>query len=259
METNLFVLIIAGLLAGIASGFLGSFMVIKRMSLVGDALSHIALPGMAIAIMLGINLMIGAFAFLALAIVGIFILEEKTENFPEGLVGIFFTASLAIGILITPKTEIYESLFGDIDKITQVDSIFIIFLSILLVATTSAISKKLIKTIISKELAISEGIKTSKINFIYLLMVGVAVSLGIKFLGTLLTGALVIIPAVSAKNISSNLKQYFTFSTFFGALSSILGIIIARTLDIPTGPGVIIVGIAIFTATAVLKIATKQI
>lgn len=258
MENNLFLLIISGILVGIASGFLGSFMVVKRMSLVGDALSHIALPGMAIATMFGINPIIGAFVFLALAIVGIFVLEEKTENFPESLVGIFFTASLAIGILITPETEIYESLFGDIDKITSIDSLFIISFSIILIITTLTISKKLVKTIISKELAISEGIKTSKINFIYLLMVGIAVSLGIKFLGTLLTGALVIIPAVSAKNISSNLKQYLTFSAFFGALSSFLGIMFARILDTSTGPMVIITGILIFIVTSSIKIVIKK-
>ncbi len=258
MENSLLMLIIAGILVGVASGFLGSFMVIKRMSLVGDALSHIALPGMAIATMSGINPLIGAFVFLFLSIIGIFVLEEKTENFPEGLVGIFFTASLAIGILITPETEIYESLFGDIDKITTIDSIFIISLSALLLGITFSISKKLIKLVISKELAVSEGIETSKVNFIYLLMVGVAVSLGIKFLGTLLTGALVIIPAVSAKNISSNLKQYFVFSALFGALSSLLGILLARTFDMPTGPVVIIVGIAIFIVTSMVKISTQK-
>lgn len=256
---NSFFIIIAGLLAGISSGFLGSFMVIKRMSLVGDALSHIALPGMAIAAMLGINPMFGAFVFLISAIIGIFVLEEKTENFPEGLVGIFFTASLAVGILITPETEIYESLFGDIGKITVSDSAFIILFSLLLIGVTTLISKKLIKTIISKELAISEGIKTSRMNFIYLLMVGLAVALGIKFLGTLLTGALVIIPALGAKNISKNLQEYFLFSALFGAVSSLLGILIAKALDIPIGPMVIITGVLIFAITSVIKIAKQKI
>src|SRR3990167_10015936 len=123
METNLLLIIFTSLLVGASSGFLGSFMVLKRMSLVGDALSHVALPGMAIALTLAINPMLGALVALTLAVIGIWYLGEKSEIYPEALVGVFFTASLAIGILVTPEPELLEALFGNIEKVTRVDGI----------------------------------------------------------------------------------------------------------------------------------------
>src|SRR5450756_1400824 len=101
MNTNLLYLLIVGALVGASSGFLGSFMVLKRMSLVGDALSHVALPGIAIALTFGINPMLGALIALVIATLGIWYLGQHSEVYPEALVGVFFTASLSIGLLLT--------------------------------------------------------------------------------------------------------------------------------------------------------------
>src|SRR3972149_2293858 len=113
---NLLLLLAVGIFVGGASAYLGSFMVLKRMSLVGDALSHVALPGMAIAIALGLSPMLGAFVALIIATIGIWYFQETSEVYPEALVGVFFTASLAIGILITPEPDLLEALFGSIEK-----------------------------------------------------------------------------------------------------------------------------------------------
>src|SRR3989337_4320364 len=131
METKLAFLIWVGSLVGASSGFLGSFMVLKRMSLVGDALSHVALPGMAIALTLSINPILGALVALFIAILGIWYLEEKSEIYPEALVGIFFTASLAIGILITPEPELLEALFGNLEKIGLIDGLITVAAALL--------------------------------------------------------------------------------------------------------------------------------
>lgn len=110
MTSNLLLLLTVGGLVGAASAYLGSFMVLKRMSLVGDALSHVALPGMAIAIALNISPMLGGFIALILATVGVWYLEETSKIYPEALFGVFFTAALAIGILITPEPDLLEAL-----------------------------------------------------------------------------------------------------------------------------------------------------
>lgn len=247
MDTNILFLLLVGGLVGAASGYLGSFMVLKRMSLVGDALSHVALPGIAIALTFGLNPMLGAFIALAIAIVGVWYLDEKSEGYTESLVGIFFTASLAIGILITPEPEIFESLFGDIDKVTKIDGLFVILGALLIFIVTKLISKKLMLGIVSEDLAKAQKINISKLNLIYLLLVGLVVALGVKFLGTLLTGALVIIPAVTAKNVSKSINVYQIISVVLGVLSAFFGIIIARYFILPTGPVVILIGIFIYT------------
>ena len=98
MNTN-FLQLISAVFIGLASGYLGSFMVLKRMALVGDALSHVALPGVALALLFNLNPFLGAFATLFAGIIGIWLIEHKTELPTESVVGLFFTFSLAIGFI----------------------------------------------------------------------------------------------------------------------------------------------------------------
>ena len=253
MITNNLILIAVGGLVGIVSGYLGSFMVLKRMSLVGDALSHVALPGMAIAIMTGINPMMGAFVALLLAIIGIWYLEKKSEVYPEALVGVFFTASLAIGLLITPEPELFEALFGSLENITKFDGIIVLVLSTLIISILSKISKKLTLGIVSEDLAKSQKINMSEINLLYLVLVGLVVAMGVKFLGTLLTGALVIIPAASAKNIARSIKSFQIISILIGFVSAAVGVLIAGILNVASGPAVVLTAVAFFIISFVFK------
>lgn len=245
--------IIVGGLIGLGAGYVGSFMILRRMSLVGDALSHVALPGIALALLFSINPFIGAFAALFVAIVGIWILEKKTELPSETLVGIFFTSSLALGLLITPEPELLEALFGDISKINMADFWITIFLSAVVILIMSQISKFIMMGIISKDLSRSMKIPINRINFVFLILVSIIVALGLKVAGTLLMGSLVIIPAAAAKNISMNLGIYSKLSGFFGALSAVVGIFIANNFGFTPGPIVVLTGGVIFIVTLLFK------
>jgi ABC-type Mn2+/Zn2+ transport system permease subunit len=144
MESNLLFQVAVGAFVGAAAGYLGSFMVLKRMSLVGDAMSHVALPGMAIAIALNFSPIIGAVIALTFAVIGIWYFSETSSIYPEALVGVFFTASLAIGILITPEPDLLEALFGNIEKITFIEGLIAIGLTLLIILMTRSIAKSLI-------------------------------------------------------------------------------------------------------------------
>ena len=257
-EPNIFLLLLTGIFVGAASGYLGSFMVLKRMSLVGDALSHVALPGIAIALVWNISPMFGAIVALLFASLSVWYLEQTSTIYPEALVGIFFTGSLALGILLTPEPELLEALFGNMEKITLIDGLVAIWLSIAILILTKMISKQLVLGAISEELAKSVGISSKKINLIYLLLVGMVVALGVKYVGTLLMGALVIVPAVSAKNISRSMSQYYFFSIAFGVLSTIVGAVIAKTYQLSTGPVVVLTSIMIFCITFLISHMRKQ-
>jgi ABC-type Mn2+/Zn2+ transport system permease subunit len=145
---NVIFLTITGALVAASSAYVGSIMVLKRMSLVGDALSHVALPGMAIALAFGISPIIGAFVFLSLAVLGIWYLEKNSDMYPEALVGLFFTASLAIGVLITKEVDLLEALFGSIEKISFYEGLVTIALSVSVIVITSLFVKKLMITVI---------------------------------------------------------------------------------------------------------------
>ena len=245
--------LIVAILIGIGAGYLGSFMVLKRMSLVGDALSHVALPGIALALLWNVNPFFGAFAALFLAVIGIWALERKTELPSETLVGIFFTLSLAIGLLLTPEPELLEALFGDISAVDRVDLLVTVVSVVGIILLISSINRGLVISTLSKDLAKSMNISVDKINFLFLIMVSLIVALGIKVAGTLLTGSLVIIPAAAAKNVSVSISKYTMLASIFGALASIGGIILAKIFSIPAGPSIILVGGIIFLATLVFK------
>lgn len=246
-----------GLLVGVVSGLLGSLMVIKRMSLVGDALSHVALPGMAVALMLKVDPMLGAFVALLIAILGIWHLEKTSDTYPEALVGLFFTASLAVGILITPEMELFEALFGSIEKISLFDGMVVLFSSVLIFGVIRIIWQKLILDVVSPDLARVGGIKMTKINLMFFLMVGLVVALGVKFLGTLLTGALVIIPAIAARNVSHSLSAYRNWSMVFGGLSAVSGILLGLWWNLPVGPLVVLVGVGFYVISILVKVVKK--
>jgi len=253
MNTNLILLLITGALVGAVSGYLGSFMVLKRMSLVGDALSHVALPGMAIALILNINPMLGAFVALTLAVIGVWYLAEKSDVYPEALVGVFFTASLAIGILITPEPELLEALFGNFEKINIFDGVIIAASSVLIFTLVSFISKRLLLGIVSEDLAKAQGINMKSVNLIYLFLVGFVVALGVKFVGTLLMGALVIVPAVAAKNLSGSIKSYQILGALLGVVSVVVGLLISNYFHFSSGPIIVLVSIFIFMLSYIFK------
>jgi zinc transport system permease protein len=142
----------------------------------------------------------------------------------EAIVGAIFTLALAIGILIIPKPDLLEALFGDISKVTLLDTVTAVSLSVLAVFLTKIIYKKLVLGMISEDLAISKGINIARVNLLYLSLVSLVVAIGIKIVGTLLVGFLVIVPAAAARNISSGLFRYSIMSTAFGAISSFSGV-----------------------------------
>jgi len=233
-------------------------MVLKKMALVGDAFSHVALPGLALGLLFHFPVFLGSFAVLFVAAVIIWYLGRVTKLSFESIVGATFTLALAIGILMIPdRFDLLESLFGDITNVTLLDAIAAVIISIAAILLTKAIYKKLVLGMISEELAISKGISVSKTDLLYLLLVSLVVATGIKIVGSLLVGFLVAVPAASAKNVSSNLLKYAVMSSAFGAISASSGVLLSNYLNVQSGPMVVISGITVFAVTIVLRWKTK--
>ena len=251
--------LVVGAFVGSTAGYLGSIMVSKHMALVGDALSHVALPGLALGILFNFNPFIGAFALLVITVIVTWYLQKSTTLSVEAIIGVLFVLALAIGILITPRVDLLEALFGDVSKITLTDTIITVVVSVCVILITRTIYDKLIVSMISKELAVASRIKVERINLIYLFLVATIVAVGIKEVGTLLVGAVVIVPAAAAKNISSTLSEYSIMSGIFGLASATSGVILSSYVNVPAGPLVVIVGTAIFAAGLVGRLLFKRL
>ncbi|MBI2054752.1 MAG: metal ABC transporter permease [Candidatus Sungbacteria bacterium] len=252
LDSNLFYSLMAGLGTAVAAGFLGVFMIMKRMSLVSDALSHVALPGIALALIFNLNPFIGAFAFLLLAAVLISGLEKRTNLPIDAIVGVLFSAALAAGILLTPEPELLEALFGDLTKITPLEAWITIASSLAVVVITVLISRRIMFSIAAPDLWHASKLRVQLANFVFLLMLALVVALGIKFVGTLLMGTLTIIPAAAAKNVAKNLYSFGIISMAFAAVSVMLGVGAVYLWGVAAGPAVIIASAGIFLLTLVL-------
>ena len=257
IETLIFSICI-GVSVGLAAGYLGSLMVLEKMALVGDALSHVALPGLALGIVYNFNPFIGAFAFLFVSAIVIWHLGRVTKLSFDTIVGATFTLALAVGILMLNEVELLgEALFGDITNVTIIDTGIAVVVSVVALLAANRIYKRLVLSMISEELAVSKGISVSKINLIYLLLVSLVVAAGIKIVGTLLVGFLVIVPAAAAKNLSSDLFKYAVLSAVFGAVSAFAGVLSSSFLNLPTGPLIVISGVTIFAVSVLAKWQSK--
>ena len=246
MTTKILLALILSGTVGAIAGYLGSLTLSKRMALMGGALGHLTLPGVALALLYNFDVSIGATLFLAFGVLIIWLLEQKTRLHLEALTAVVFSASLATAFLFLPQEEIDIALLGDVSQISSMTVLITVIISMLLFFTVKKIYASMVLASISSDLAQTSGVNLKLNNALYLICIAVTVALGVRIVGGLMTAALLAIPACTAKNISSNLSQYTIISTIAGSLACVLGVIAYAILDIPAGPLIIIASALLF-------------
>jgi ABC-type Mn2+/Zn2+ transport system permease subunit len=240
-------LIVAAVI-GAASGAIGSFILLRRMALVGDALSHVALPGIALALAYHVDPFWGVITTLLAAAPLVWWLENRSNLPTDALVGILFTTSLAVGILTIPDTEILESLFGAFPALSPLAFAGTIGTAVVALLCTFLLARAFLYRLVSGELARSDGIGVGY-DLLLLVIFAAVVALGIKLVGTLLMGALTIIPAAVARNISLGMRRYVVIAAGIGAVISAIGASAAALWAIRPGPTIILLGVGLFLVT----------
>ena len=247
METISPLTILALFMVAASSGLIGSFALMRRMTLASDAMSHIALPGLAIALMFQVNPFFGGLAALIIGSLLIWGLEQKTKIATETVIGVVFSASLAIGsLLIITDHELLEALFGNISSITSTESLIGLAGAAVIISIILAIKDKLTLSIFSPDIARTAGLNNSKLSLAFLLLFAVNIILGLKFLGVLLMGSLVIIPAATAKNLSRNLKSDLVTSVIVALVATGGGLLLSTYRSLDLGPSIIVVSAVLF-------------
>lgn len=252
-SASLIQIFIAAILIAAAGGLLGSLALLRRMALVGDALSHIALPGIALGLLFHFNVFLGALAFLLAGTAAIWAIEHKTKLPVDTVVGIIFTVSLAIGAMLTPEEEILEALFGDIATLSKIDFWLASLFSLITISILLILFQKLVIAMISRDLSLSIGLKPHLLEFIFLLVFALTIAGGIKFTGALFTGSLIVIPAATAWNVSRSMKEYMWLSAGLGMLEAGATIFTASFFQLSSGPVFILFAALLFLASIPLK------
>ncbi len=242
-----------GAFIGGAAGYLGTLMLSQRMALVAGPLGHLTLPGVALALIFGFDVSLGAFPFVILGIIFIWIFEMRSGLPMEALTAIVFASGVAITFLFMPEEETVPALIGDVSQISPSITVITIFLSLIILFTTKTIYSKMVIASISEDLARVEGIDIKKYNLIYLVCIAFMVALGVRMVGSLMTAALVAIPACTSRNLSKNLIQYSYGGLVSGILSCSLGILGSNFTGIPVGPLIIITSTLFFSISLIFK------
>ncbi|HYW70425.1 MAG TPA: metal ABC transporter permease [Pyrinomonadaceae bacterium] len=251
------------LMTALAAGLVGSFTLMKRMSLAGDVVSHIALPGLGLALLLGFNPLVGAAAALFIGTILIWHLQKSSTLTTDVAIGVIFTAALAIGTVLTPSDDLIEALFGGFQSLNALWFIAGLIAVLLIVGFVLTFRHKLILTLFSPELAAATGINVSRLNLYFLLMFSLTVLLGVRFLGALLVGALIIVPAAIGRQLTHTLTAFLVTSSLASVLSVALGLTISRlyphinvghiTLNLALGPAIIGVATVLFLFSLLRK------
>ena len=241
--------LLSGAFIGGAGGYLGSLMLTRRMALVAGPLGHLTLPGIALALLFGFDVSLGAFPFVVVGVVLIWLLEMRTKLPMEALTAVVFASGVAITFLFLPIEQAETALVGDISKVGMGDTAFSVAASLAIMLAVKHAYPKLVLGNISEELAAAEGIDLRRYNLLYLFLIAVIVALGVKMVGGLLTAALVAIPPAAARNVGKSLAQYALGAAAIGTLSAVIGIVLFEVTGFPAGPLIILVSTATFLLT----------
>lgn len=251
--TGLMLSFTTALFIGAIAGFLGSLMLTKRMALVGGPLGHLALPGVAIALIYGVDIFWGGLASIALGIFIIWLLSLASKLPLEALTAVVFAAMVALGFLILPLEQAEAALIGDITQVNFFDALLAVVLAGTIFTLIKKIYPKLVLAGISEDLAKSEGVNVNKYNLIYLGAIALVVAMEVKIVGILLTAALMAIPAAAAHNLSRSLNQYTWWSLALGATSAVVGLALFLVTGLAAGPLIIIVSTLFFLGSLALR------
>jgi len=253
MFSQFFLSLITAIFIGGVAGYLGSLMITKRMALVGGPLGHLALPGVALALIYHHNIFLGALLSITIGAIIIWLLEIKTNLPLEALTGVVFAAGVALGFLILPLSRAKEALIGDITQINSIDAALAVTLGLIVFFIIKKIYQKMILSGISENLARTEGINVKKHNLIYLICITLIVALEVKIVGILFTVALLVIPASASSNFSKSLSLYSWGALVIGGISAVLGIFAFEFTKLPAGPLIILSETFIFLISLFFK------
>ena len=246
--------IILAILSAAAAGLVGAFALMKRTILAGDVMSHIAIPGLGLAVIWQINPITGGGLTLFAGILLIWHLQKKTELSAEAAIGVIFASSVALGaLLINSKEELVDALFGGFGGLSINEFVLGVAVSLFIIIALLMLRNKLIIGLFSPELASSAGISVNKLNLYFLLLFGLAILSNLRFLGALLVGSLIIIPASAARQLTHTLGAFLAASVIISVASMLIGFYLSSAYGLDLGPTVVVVAAAFFVLSLFKK------
>ncbi len=249
--------LITAVVIGIVSGAVGCFIILRGMSLMGDAISHAVLPGVAISYILGINFFIGAIAFGLLSSLIITYIKNNSLIKGDTAIGITFSSFLALGIILigvaNSSTDLFHILFGNILAVQDIDKWLTIGVSIFLLIVIALFFKQLLITSFDPLMAKAIGMKVNFYHYLLMVLLTLVSVTAMQSVGTILIVAMLFTPAATAYLYTNSLKKMLILSSSIGAISSVLGLFIGYTFNIAAGSSIVITSAIIFAVSFLIS------
>ncbi|WP_121611757.1 metal ABC transporter permease [Mesobacillus foraminis] len=256
----------SGIIIGLIAPLLGVFIVVRRLSLIADALSHVALAGIAASLFMGKN-----FAFfsglnplymgMAFSVGGaIFIEKLRTvyKHYQELAIPIILSGGIGLSVIFISladgfNTDLFSYLFGSVSAVSRADLWTIIAISIFVLITIFLMYKELFLLSFDEEYAKATGIAAKTIHFIFIVMVALVIAASMRVVGILLVSSLMTLPVAASIRLSRGFKQTILFSVIFGEASVIGGLFLSYYLDLAPGGTIVMIAVLILLVTVLIK------
>ena len=256
--------IIAGLIVGFICPIMGMFIVLRRMSLIGDSLSHIALSGIAGAIILNSNPLVGSLTASTIASIVIEKLRKAYKQYADLSIAIIMAVGVGLsGILMSfaqdVNFDLFSFMYGSISTVTKEDILLIVFVGIVILLFIKLFYKELVYISFDEESARFSGIPVNLINNIFMILVAATITLTLRMVGVLLVSSLIALPVAASLQIAKSFKNAMFWSVLFGETSILFGIFASYYFDLAPGGAIVILSVIILILSAFYKNVTRNI
>lgn len=249
--------LITAIMVGVMSGMIGSFIILRGMSMMGDAISHAVLPGVAVAYMLGINVMIGAsvFGILAAGLIGLVASKSKIKT--DTSIGIVFSAFYALGFILISlaesSTNLHHILFGNILAVSDTDMMTTTVVLGLVILFVVFFYKELLITSFDPTFAQTYGFRVQILHYALMLVLTLVTVSALQTVGIILVVAMLITPAATAFLWTDRLGVMLGLAATIGAVASIVGLYFSYTFNWASGPAIVLVAAVLFGISFVIS------
>ena len=243
--------LISGILIAIICSLIGVFLVLRRLSLLGDGLAHVAFGGIAIGLLLKIPPLISALFFTAIGSLGVQKLINKSKVYGESATALVLSLGVGVGVLIIGavkgfNVDLFSYLFGSILAISNFDLMVITIVFLLVIAFVVVFYRELILMTFNEEIARISGVKIDLINTLFAILAAMTIVITIRAVGILLISSLLVVPAITAIQISKSFRNTLIISMLLSLFSVIAGIFASFYLNLPAGGTIVVLICALF-------------
>lgn len=250
--------LIAGVLVSIACGIVGTFVILRGMAFIGDALAHGVLPGIAVSILLGFPGIIGAAIGAAFMIGGITLITQRSRLSSDTAIGLLFIGMLSLGVVIVSRSSSFSGdltriLFGEILGIGTQSIVIQLVTTAIIVALAIICARPFLLLSFDPEQAEVAGFPLRLYHNVMLFMVAVTVIVSFQTVGTLLVFGLLIAPAGAGALLARRIEAMMAWAALFGIISMYSGLLVSYHFNLAAGASIILVAIFIFFIVFVLQ------